>query len=152
MHHFKKWIGQHKACTTWFHAAHHVTKGTGFLGDHVNLYGKIYTDLEDDFDGLVEKALGMTNEESLACPAAILSDASMCLSIMPIPSSQCSLGIASNALAIIKEYIKMLDMFYKQFESEGTLTLGLDDMICAMSNKYESYVYLLQQRVKVEVG
>ena len=152
MHHFKQWIGYHKAYTTWFHAAHHVTKGAGFAGDHVNLYGKIYTELEADFDPLVEKALGLTNEESLANPAGILADAGMCLAQMPVPSMQCGLGIASNGLALIKEYIKLLDTLFRQFESEGSLTLGLDDFICALSNKYESYVYLLQQRVKQEVG
>ena len=38
---FRQWIGMHRAMIAWYHAAHHVTKGAGFGGDHVNIYGEI---------------------------------------------------------------------------------------------------------------
>ena len=48
------YIGCTKGLHTWFHAAHQVTKGVGFAGDHVNLYGEIYNGISEDFDKLVE--------------------------------------------------------------------------------------------------
>ena len=41
-HIFRQWIGMHRAMTAWFHAAHHVTKGKGFAGDHNILYSTTY--------------------------------------------------------------------------------------------------------------
>ena len=63
----------HRAMIAWFHAAHHVTKGTGFGGDHVNIYGEIYTTLDTDLDGIVEKGIGLTGDETLADPVSSLS-------------------------------------------------------------------------------
>ena len=148
---FQDWIAFHKACTTWFHAAHHVTKGASFGGDHVNLYGKIYTELETDFDGLVEKALGQTNDESLADPNTILMGAGLKLSEWPQPVNQSSHGIASHGLFLVKDYLRFLDGVYRILEDTNQLSLGVDDFICAASNKYEVYVYLLQQRIKSEL-
>ena len=47
----------------WFHAAHHVTKGKGFAGDHELLYGRIYESASKDFDVIVEKFLYQTNKK-----------------------------------------------------------------------------------------
>ena len=55
-----KYIGCTKALLTWFHAAHHVTKGTGFAGDHVSLYGEIYNGINEDLDALIEKFIVVT--------------------------------------------------------------------------------------------
>ena len=144
---FRQWIGMHRAMIAWFHAAHHVTKGTGFGGDHVNIYGRIYTELEEDFDEIVEKGLGLTGDETLADPVSILSLAAGQLSQYPPPSNQDAEYIASNALEVAKAYIAFIEKIYTQFESCG-MTLGLDDQLQGFANKYETYVYLLQQRTR----
>jgi len=136
-----------KATEMWFHAAHHVTKGTGFGGDHINIYGRIYTELEEDFDEIVEKGLGLTGDETLADPVSILSMAAGQLSQYPPPSNQDAEYIASNALEVAKAYIAFIEQIYKQFESCG-MSLGLDDQLQGFANKYETYVYLLQQRTR----
>ena len=146
-HIFRQWIGTHRAMIAWFHAAHHVTKGTGFGGDHVNIYGRIYTELEEDFDEIVEKGLGLTGDETLADPVSILSLAAGQLSQYPPPSNQDAEYIASNALEVAKAYIAFIEQIYKQFEACG-MTLGLDDQLQGFANKYETYVYLLQQRTR----
>ena len=144
---FRQWIGMHRAMIAWFHAAHHVTKGTGFGGDHVNIYGRIYTELEEDFDEIVEKGLGLTGDETLADPISILSMAAGQLSQYPPPSNQDAEYIASNALEVAKAYIAFIESIYVQFEASG-MTLGLDDQLQGFANKYETYVYLLQQRTR----
>ncbi len=65
------YIGCTKGLHTWFHAAHHVTKGASFAGDHVNLYGEIYNGISEDFDKLVEKSIMVADTEEVACPIMI---------------------------------------------------------------------------------
>ena len=144
-HIFRQWIGMHRAMIAWFHAAHHVTKGTGFGGDHVNLYGEIYTQLDEDLDGIVEKGIGLTGDETLADPVSSLSMAAGLLAQQPASANQDAETIACNAFEVIKYYVSQIDSIYSQFEGCG-MSLGLDDMLQGLANQYETYVYLLQQR------
>ena len=144
-HIFRQWIGMHRAMIAWFHAAHHVTKGTGFGGDHVNLYGEIYTQLDEDLDGIVEKGIGLTGDETLADPVSSLSMAAGLLAQQPASANQDAETIAANGLQVIKYYVDFIEKIYSQFESMG-MSLGLDDLLQGHANQYETYVYLLQQR------
>ena len=144
-HIFRQWIGMHRAMIAWFHAAHHVTKGTGFSGDHVNLYGEIYTQLDEDLDGIVEKGIGLTGDETLADPVSSLSMAAGLLAQQPASANQDAETIAANGLHVIKYYVDFIEKIYAQFESAG-MSLGLDDLLQGHANQYETYVYLLQQR------
>ena len=144
-HIFRQWIGMHRAMIAWFHAAHHVTKGTGFGGDHVNLYGEIYTTLDEDLDGIVEKGIGLTGDETLADPVSSLSMAAGLLAQQPASANQDAETIACNAFEVIKYYVKAIESIYAQFEACG-MSLGLDDLLQGLANQYETYVYLLQQR------
>lgn len=142
---FRQWIGMHRAMIAWYHAAHHVTKGTGFGGDHVNVYGEIYTQLDEDLDMIVEKGIGLTGDETLADPVSSLSLAATKLSQYPASANQSAEMIAQHAFALSKEYIDFLESIYSQFEACG-MSLGLDDLLQGLANQYETYVYLLQQR------
>ena len=142
---FRQWIGMHRAMIAWYHAAHHVTKGTGFGGDHVNIYGEIYTQLDDDLDMIVEKGIGLTGDETLADPVSSLSLAATKLSQYPAAANQSAETIARDAFALSKEYVAFLESVYSQFEACG-MSLGLDDLLQGLANQYETYVYLLQQR------
>ena len=144
-HIFRQWIGMHRAMIAWYHAAHHVTKGTGFGGDHVNIYGEIYTQLDDDLDMIVEKGIGLTGNETLADPVSSLSLAATKLAQYPAAADQSAETIAQHAFAISKDYIAFIESIYKQFEACG-MSLGLDDLLQGLANQYETYVYLLQQR------
>ena len=144
-HIFRQWIGMHRAMIAWFHAAHHVTKGTGFGGDHVNIYGEIYTSLDEDLDQIVEKGIGLTGDESLADPVSSLSMAAGLLAQQPASANQDAETIACNAFEVIKYYVQSIENIYSQFEACG-MSLGLDDLLQGLANQYETYVYLLQQR------
>ncbi|HBQ61045.1 MAG TPA: hypothetical protein DD671_15870, partial [Balneolaceae bacterium] len=61
----------HKAYVEWLHSAHLLSKGSSFAGDHVNLYGKIYQESFEQYDGIIERAIGITNNEDCACPSSI---------------------------------------------------------------------------------
>ena len=45
----------------------------------------------------------------------------------------------------------MLEILFKELESSGELSLGLNDFLAASANSHENHVYLLQQRVKTEI-
>ena len=140
-----------KAMTLWFHSAHILTKGTGFSGDHVNLYGKIYLDLIEELDAALEKAVGLSKKESMACPMKLVSGAMKTLSQYPSPSDSSALVIASAGLALEEEYLETTAGLYKKLKETNSLTLGLDDFLMASANKHERNVYLLEQRIKVDL-
>lgn len=135
----------------WFHGAHHLTSGTGFAGDHVNLYGTIYLQVQEQVDGAIEKSIGLFGEEC-GDPTAITKKALEIMMEYPSPAEQNDVGIAATGLQIEKDYLALSREVYDMLESSGDLSLGLDDFIMANANAHETNVYLLQQRAKSEIS
>lgn len=142
------YIGCTKGLHSWFQAAHHVTKGVSFAGDHVNLYGEIYNGISEDFDKLVEKSIMVADTEDVACPMMITEIASRVLSQYESPSGRGADAIAAIGLEYIRNHIANLTELYKILDSCGSLSLGMDDYLASAANQYEGYYYLLTQRVK----
>jgi len=142
------YVGCTKALLTWFHAAHHVTKGAGFAGDHVNLYGEIYNGINEDFDALIEKFIVILDTEKIACPIAATSESIKFLTQFSSPVDMNADAISAEGLAFMRHHVKHLTSLYRSLESKRMLTLGLDDYLAAAANQYETYIYLLGQRVK----
>jgi len=147
-----QYIGMLRAMQLWFHGAHHVTRGTSFAGDHVNIFGRIYTDIEKEIDGAIEKAVGLTRDEGIACPTYITELALQVLRAYPSPPVISELTIAATGLEIENNYLSMITEMFKTLEASNELSLGLNDFLAASANLHESHVYLLQQRVKSEIG
>ena len=146
-----EYIATTRALHLWLHGAHNVTRGAGFAGDHVHIYGVMYTQIQQDIDGLLEKAVGIFEDEELACPTGITQRAAEILADYPSPASMSALAIASSAKTLVKAYLKFLKHVKTELENTGVLTLGLEDYIGSAANQYEDYVYLLQQREKSEL-
>jgi len=146
-----QYIAMLRGMQLWYHGAHHVTRGVGFPGDHVTLYGEFYNEITEEFDGAVEKAIGLTNDESVADPLTVTKMAAQMMCNYPSPSKCTSLSIASSALEMENNYQQALDSMFEELEHAGALTLGLDDFLMANANKHEGYIYKLQQRVKTEL-
>jgi len=143
-----QYIGCTKALSTWIHAAHHVAKGKGFIGDHENLYGKMYEEIIDDFDKLIEKSIVLTDSEEIACPVTITKNSFPFLTKFQSPANQDSDIIAITALDFMRHHVDHLTSVYHIMDRAGALTLGMDDYLAAAANQYEEYIYLLGQRVK----
>jgi hypothetical protein len=143
-----KYIGCTKALLSWFHAAHHVTKGAGFAGDHVNLYGEIYNGINEDFDALVEKFIVICDTEKIACPLEATLESIPFLMQFTSPVNMNADAISAEALKFMRHHVEHLTMLYRGLESNRLLTLGADDYLAAAANQYEEYIYLLGQRVK----
>lgn len=148
---FLEYIGTTRALHLWFQGAHHVTRGTGFIGDHIHLYGTIYEKIQDDIDTVIEKAVSILEDESVACPAKICEIACDILNEYPSPSQHTALAIAAHGKTLMVSYLKMLDAMFKEVQATDAMTLGLEDHISTTCNEYESFVYLLQQREKSEL-
>lgn len=146
-----QYIGLLRGMQLWYHAAHHVTRGASFFGDHADAYGKLYGELTDDFDKAVEKAIGLTNDEDMANPCNITEMALQVLHKFPCPPTLTSLALASTALEIEKAHNELVTAMFNELESAGCLSLGLDDMLMATVNDHEGHIYMLQQRVKTEL-
>ena len=138
-----------KAIQMWLHAAHHVTKGKGFLSDHNDLYGMMYNQVSDHFDILVEKSIGLSGREEIACPLTISRRASSILNrYYETPANASSEEIVKGAIVGISNLINSLTSLYENFKESGYLTLGLEDALTSMANEYEKYLYFLGQRYK----
>ena len=149
LNYMKAYLANIKAATMWFHAAHHVAKGAGFLSDHNDLYGKIYNSLDEHFDMLVEKSIALSGDESVACPLQLSIKASHVLNKHYVsPVNQPAGQIAKEAIEVIINLINSVSEIYSEFEEAGMLTLGLDDALSANAGEYEKYLYFLGQRYK----
>jgi DNA-binding ferritin-like protein len=137
-----------KATEMWFHAAHHVTKGKGFAGDHNILYSKIYELLGKDLDSLVEKGIGIFDEEQLACPIIISNLAAKVVCKFKSPANINDHDIAEAGLDVLNHHLSGLEVLYTQLEASQYFTIGFDDLLASMANEYERYIYMLKQRLK----
>ena len=135
-----------KTLRDWFHAAHHVSNGSAFAGDHVNLFGKIYEEIQDEFDGAVEKTVGLTNDKRLACPILLGKTSMALLEKYQSPAYDTQDEIINNAFNLVQDYIQFLEEAFKVLEEKDSLTLGLNDQLAGSANTHEGYLYLLQQR------
>lgn len=148
---FVHMLGCIRAMQIWFHAAHNLTKGTGFVGDHVDLYAGIYGAMADEYDSFAERAIGLTNDEMVACPVCVTKEACEYLAKFPSPANASALLIASTALSVVKHHLDHLTSFYNETKASDEMTLGLDDLVMATCSAHETNVYLLQQRVKAQL-
>ena len=139
-----------QAMRAWFHAAHQVTNGTGFHGDH-DLYKEIYEAANDNFDVVIEKSIGIAGCEMIASPCAIMQNACKILSMNPDPVGMTSLAIAVAGHKMLCKYTQFLKEINEELEACGCLTLGLDDFHAATANAFETFIYKLGQRVKTSL-
>ena len=147
---FRAWLPLIRANQLWFHAAHHITRGTGFAGDHAKIYGKIYKDYDDVYDGAAEKAVGLC-EESLACTLIVLPAATQIILKYSQPCKSTALQIAQSGLNIERNFLAYLDTTSKALRGSGEMTLGLDNYMAGVADQHETYAYFLQQRIKTDL-
>ena len=145
------YVGSLRAIQLWFHSAHILAKGTGFAGDHVHLYGRIYDEVTEELDTAIEKAVGITDNEVMGCPRVITYKALEVLMDYPVPTNATALKIALSGLALVKSYLAYVTQMFGDLEEADELSLGLNDFLMQSANTFEGYAYLLQQRVKQEM-
>lgn len=141
------YLGHLRMMHLWFHGAHHLVSGVSFSGDHVNLFGTIYSEIQDQMDGAIEKFVGLIGEE-MGDPLAITSKALEVMQGHQSPAHRSATAIALTGLQIEKDFLALSEEIYGTLKENGALTLGLDDFLMATASAHETFVYLLQQRVR----
>lgn len=141
-------IGSTKSVLTWMHAAHHVTKGTSFSGDHVNLFGEIYQEMIEIFDELVEKSIVLCDTENVACPLSITEISLVILKEYESPTNLNGDQIAVIALNMVRDFSLTLTQVYHALQEQRQLSLGMDDFLASTAGKFDKFEYLLSQRIK----
>jgi len=142
------YVGFIRAYHLWMHGAHNVAKGPAFAGDHVTLYGHIYTEVQDQIDKVIEKGVGVYQEESIACPMQIIENAAIAMEQWESPANQHAERIAELALIYTKLLVKCGEGTVQMLGELDALSLGMENMLADLTDLHEGYVYLLQQRNK----
>ncbi len=119
--------------------SHWTNKGISFFGNHL-MYEKLYNSALEDADLAAEKFVGIFGAECLdyQLQTELINK---CLS----KYNNFDTEPGARSLKAERDFIKFSKDAYECFEREGRLTLGLDDMIMAISSKREESVYHLQQ-------
>lgn len=141
-------VGNIKAMQLWFHSAHHLTKGAAFIADHATLYAEIYNFYSDYFDNIVEKLVGITEDEMVACPIHISQMSNMIIQDIPTPANKNEYEIAEIALDIIVNHFNQIERAYDTFEKYEVMTKGMDDLLSANYNTLEKFAYFLKRKLR----
>lgn len=144
----RNYIASLRALYLWFHGAHHSAKGTGFVGDHATIFSDIYDQLIGDYDTAVEKAIGFLGDETMSCPIHVTQDALAILKTHPSPAGKREIEILEGAISFLEEHYNLLTETYESLEGSDNLPLGLNDYLTGAANEYDTFLYLLKQRVK----
>jgi DNA-binding ferritin-like protein len=123
---------------------HWLTKGNDFYGNHL-LFKRMYESAQENADLAAEKFIGILGRGSLTH-----SSQSELISKITKKYGEKYSDLLEMSLEIELEFLKFSDEAYNCFEQEGNLTLGLDDMLCAIANKREESIYLLRSALSIE--
>ena len=150
-HALKLYIAVIRAGLLWFHGAHLASRGAGFSGDHTLLFTEIYEYYEDQLDSIIEKAIGLTEDECYSSPVKTTEMAIAILKSMPEPHQTTALATVTFGLQFEEMYLEFVEDLFGSLEDQGELSLGLNDFLAADANKHESFVYKLRQRSKSQL-
>jgi DNA-binding ferritin-like protein len=142
-------IASFKAIEMWVQGAHHLTKGPSFIVNHELLLGRIYETLSNDFDKIVEKMVYKMNDENLGCPIKISSLAAKILNNYDSPAGLDDRSINMITFYLLVEHMKNIENLFNLLNENNLSSLGIDDFLSAAYNQYESYAYMLNQKLKL---
>lgn len=122
------------------HNAHHLVARDTFFSDH-EFFGDTYGTLQDDYDGVVERTIGLLGEKATGLDSLfsiITQEMTKTPSIEVVDNSdffKYQLELEKRLCSMIKEIIT-------------TATPGTEQLIGEIANKSEIRQYKIQQRLK----
>lgn len=142
---FAQLLGVIRAEYLWFHAAHHFSSGPPFFGDH-KFYSKVYETYIETFDKIAERAM-LYHHDTVVAPDVSTRLALDVLASMP-PVQGDSNAIANAAAAVTRRFLQELQTARNSFRQASTLSAGLDNLLCQLSDDTEGTLYQLRQRCR----
>lgn len=115
---------------------HWMAKGDNFYGNHL-LLERIYKTAQEDVDAAAEKFVAFFGAGFLNMSAQG--------KIIETLMKKYQSNSMSSSLEIEQDFLKFAEEFYKKIKDQKNFSLGLDDLLCAVSNSRETAVYLLKQ-------
>lgn len=117
---------------------HWSTEGPNFYGNHL-LFQRIYEETEKHVDATGEKIVGYWGSDAVE-----QDDQAKRVEhwMRKFGKSRDPLRSSLLAAKTLRDWISKT---YKTLEDEGSLSLGLDDFLMAMSSDKDTHIYLLQQ-------
>jgi len=121
-----------------YHTAHWRVRGAGYYGKH-QLLERLYNDAAEYFDQLAERAVGLGGVETVT-----LMDQHERIGeyLRELSETKDPLRRSLEAASVFRD---VLSQCYETIDKDGSMTLGLDDLIMATASKVEEHMYLLQQ-------
>jgi DNA-binding ferritin-like protein len=123
------------------HSAHHLVARTPFHSDH-EFFSEVYSSIENDFDSVAERIIGLLGEESMELNSIIIGVANK-LKNCP------SIGVKENSIFYIHQlkYEDELCQLVSSILSAG-VTPGTEQLLGDICNKSEARKYKIKQRLK----
>lgn len=134
---------------------HWEVKGPTSYSDHM-MYGKIYEQLQVLSDGFAERLVAFSTNLS---PHVTNPGVQAAYTTKRIQSLKCKewpiLNPCDMALCLYQEFLNFTltsRVYSEAMDSEGYLTLGLEDLIASTSDEIESMLYFLERRTGLSSG
>lgn len=129
------YIATLKVMTLTHQHNHWLSKGDTFYADHL-LLQRIYESASQDLDAAAEKMVGLLGDNFMdyAYQANLISK---------LFAKYSKLEGMNSSLQVEKDFVKLSKTVYDAFEKAEKMTLGLDDLIMAISDNREESIYLL---------
>ena len=126
----------------WIHwTGHWQVKGSPYYADHL-LLQRLYEGLDSEIDTLAEKTVSQYGIQSVD---PVMQAQIFVQIVEKLSQDRDPIRRSYNAELSL---LRMLEETFKDLESYGKLSLGLNDFIAATANAHETYMYLLKQRLK----
>lgn len=135
------------------HQSHHwMTRGDTFYGDH-QLYMRIYDESLGFVDRVAERAVGSGNH-LLVHPVIQVGQVGALVKFFcgdiqsnPTPDDYAAMSFMTEVYVL-----SFLGLAHQALEASQLLTNGTDNLLQDASDKHETFVYLLRQRVQSKVN
>lgn len=132
-----------RAAYLWFHAAHHLTSGASFYGDH-KAYSRQYEAYVKAFDSITERGMLFCGD-AIASPVTTTRIALDILGTLP-PVAGSADEIAVGAVAVTRRFLSELQTARGGLRQCGALTSGTENLLSQLSDDHEASLYQLRQR------
>lgn len=137
----KELLASLRAAYLTYRTAHWQAKGDAYYGDHLMLQ-RIYEEAEKHVDSIGERIVGY-----YGASAVDLADQTERVAGWSERFSRKADPLQASLVAA-KAVRDELERTYNLLQTQGELTLGMDDLLMSISSDKDTHVYLLQQALE----
>jgi starvation-inducible DNA-binding protein len=129
---------------------HWRTSGDNYYGDHL-LFDRIYGDVNDMVDGLAERGIGVSENDSLA-EANLQAHMMVDMVGQHAPESAKPDEFPEILLDYTKAHIEKLAESLEKLRDADASSDGIEDFLQGLASKHEEHAYLLLRRAGKEAA